>query len=686
MTDARTKSAVTVGWVAFVLGASIAACYLHALPAPFVMDDHVSIPGNPSIRSLARIGDVLFYPHEEGRPVDGRPLLNFSLAVNRTLLGTSPAAFRSVNLMLHWIASLLLFDVVRRILSMPSMPPLLRDKGMPVALACSILWAVHPLQTAAVTYVIQRSEILAAVCLLAGLDTAIVGCAGGAVWLLPVLAMVAALGGTAKETIVCLPFVTVLVDRAVIASSWAEVRRHWKWHLAAAAGWPIVVVMLTVWGGRGSSAGFGSASPWLYLLRQAEVIWTYLARVVWPAVLVFDYGERLGAALVKSSPWLLATGVVVAGVCVSYLRWPRAALGPLLFLVLLAPTSSIVPVKTQTAGEHRLYVASATLIVPLVIGLAALVERLRLPRWTWPVAVVFLLLVLGCRTYLRNEDYLTPERLWRQSLTYDASNERAALNLAGALLDRGDERGASELLGRVNATGRYRLPRLSNAALLAIKQGRFDDALVACDAFLSDRPDDPEIIAVRGFARWRQGDTKAATADIDAALAIDDRIAGAWNTRGNLLLDAGRPANAIVCFEKSIDIDPAQGAAWSYLGVALQQVGRVAEARQAFDRAITNNPRDAEAHYNRANLSVESGQRELALSDYGRAIDINPVFRDAIYNRCVVLARLGRTAEARLDLERFLHLGGQPAAVLLEAVGAERASESANDIVPNDAP
>jgi tetratricopeptide (TPR) repeat protein len=331
-------------------------------------------------------------------------------------------------------------------------------------------------------------------------------------------------------------------------------------------------------------------------------------------------------------------------------------------------------VKTQTAGEHRLYVASATLIVPLVIGLAALVERLRLPRWTWPVAVVFLLLVLGCRTYLRNEDYLTPERLWRQSLTYDASNERAALNLAGALLDRGDERGASELL------------RLSNAALLAIKQGRFDDALVACDAFLSDRPDDPEIIAVRGFARWRQGDTKAATADIDAALAIDDRIAGAWNTRGNLLLDAGRPANAIVCFEKSIDIDPAQGAAWSYLGVALQQVGRVAEARQAFDRAITNNPRDAEAHYNRANLSVESGQRELALSDYGRAIDINPVFRDAIYNRCVVLARLGRTAEARLDLERFLHLGGQPAAVLLEAVGAERASESANDIVPNDAP
>jgi tetratricopeptide (TPR) repeat protein len=683
MTDARSKSATTIGVVAFVLGALIAACYLHALAAPFVMDDFVSIPRNASIRSLARLGDVLFYPHQEGRPVDGRPLLNLSLAVNWALLGASPAAFRGVNLMLHWIASLLLFDVVCRILSMHSMPPTLRDNCVSVSLICSILWAVHPVQTAAVTYIIQRSEVLAACFLLAGLDLAIVGCAGGPLWLLPILAMLAALGGTAKETIVCLPVVTVLVDRAVIALSWAGVVRHWRWHLTAATGWPVVIVMLTVWGGRGSSAGFGAASSWLYLLRQVEVIWTYAARVVWPVDLIFDYGERLGAPLAQSWPWLFATGAVFAGVCVSYLRWPGVFLGPLLFFTLLAPTSSIVPVKTQTAGEHRLYVASAALLAPLIVGVVVLVERLQPPRWAGRLLAISVMFLLGCRTYVRNADYLIPEKLWQQSLAYDGSNERAALNLAAARLDRGDVRGGTDLLGNVDPDGRYRLPQLSNAALLAIKQGRFEDAIALCEAYLSDRPDDPEIIAVRGFAHWRQGDPQAAAADIDAALSRDNRIAGAWNTRGNLLLDAGRAEDAIHCFEKSIDIDPVQGAAWSYLGVALQHVGRVAAARQAFDRAIANNPRDADAFYNRANLLVESGKTEAALEDYARAVDINPDFRDAIFNRCVVLARLGRLAEARLDLERFVHLGGKPSAALLEAVNA---GGSPKDVVPNDAP
>ncbi|MFN7814164.1 MAG: hypothetical protein ACK5SI_16060, partial [Planctomycetia bacterium] len=257
----RLRAAVTAG--AFLT--LIAAVYGHALRAPFVMDDLPCITANRSIRSLWPPWGVLFYGHEEGRTVDGRPLVNLSLAVNRALLGEAPAGFRAVNLLLHAIAGLLLGDLVRRLLDAPGVPAALRRNRGPIALAAALVWTMHPLHTAAVTYVIQRAEVLAAIALLAGLDLVLAGLAGGPTWLLPAVAAVAALGGCAKETVVSLPLLTLACDRAVISGSWRAAAGHWKWHVAAAAGWPVVLLMLVAWGGRGSSAGFGStASPWLY--------------------------------------------------------------------------------------------------------------------------------------------------------------------------------------------------------------------------------------------------------------------------------------------------------------------------------------------------------------------------------------------------------------------------------------
>lgn len=491
---------------AFLLLAAVAILYGHALPAPFVMDDLPSIPANHSIRSLWPPWGVLYYGHEEGRTVDGRPLLNLSLAINRAVGGESPASFRAVNFVLHVVAAALLFDVVRRMLVLPGGPHGLRERSGLVALAASIVWAVHPLHTAAVTYVIQRAEVLAAIAMLAGLDLLLAGLAGGPAWLLPAVAVAAGLGGCAKETVVSLPLVTLLCDRALVAGSWRTVAVHWRWHLAAAAGWPVVLLMLTAWGGRGSSAGFGStASPWRYLLTQAEAVWTYLARIAWPAALVFDHGDRLSAGLGASWPWLAATAAAVAIVVVGWQRRPAVFLGPLLFLVLLAPSSSIVPIKTQTVAEHRLYLPAAAVVVPVVAGLAWLGARQSLPAWTWLAPLATAGLALAVRTHARNTDYLSPETLWRQSLAHDPDNERAAINVAAAAIDRGGLDEAAALLARVAETGRYRLPRLANESRLAIRAGRLEAARAACDAYLALVPDDAEMLAQRGLVCRRLG-------------------------------------------------------------------------------------------------------------------------------------------------------------------------------------
>jgi tetratricopeptide (TPR) repeat protein len=431
--------------------------------------------------------------------------------------------------------------------------------------------------------------------------------------------------------------------------------------------------MLVSLGGRGSSAGLDSASPWLYLLTQAKAIWLYLFRICWPQGLVFDYGDFLSSGLGESAGWLVATAAVFAGVVYGYARCPVLFLGPLLFFVLLGPTSSVIPVKTQTIAEHRAYLASAALIVPTVAA-AWLVASRRLgiaPRG-YGIAVGVIALALGLSTVARNQEFVTPERLWRKALAAEPRNERAMINLAAQLIAKKDAASLGEaerLLARVAETGRYPKVHAVNSGSLLKAQGRYAESLVAIDAVLELTPDEAVTLADRGFVLWKLGRLPDALADLDRAIALDDQIAPAWLNRGNVLLDLGRRDEAERSFVRSVEVDPRYAKGWDHLGIARQSRGDRASALAAFDRAIACDPEDAEAHYNRGTLHAEDGQTAAAIADFDETVRLKSGFRDAHYNRGVLLLRTGRLAEARADIETFCRLGGQPPAALLKLVG-----------------
>ena len=668
---------------AVIVCVAVGLAYVNGLAAPFIMDDFSSIPANRSIRSLRPIWPVICYPHGEGRTHDGRPLLNLSLAVNRAATGTSPIGFRVVNILIHCGNAMFLFAMASTLLARPAIPAGVRERSGDIALAGSLLWALHPLCTAAVTYVIQRAESLGALMILATVVTCVHGILASDVRrharLLPLVVVLAALAGTAKETSVAIPLLTVLIDRAVLSESWRGTLRHWPWHLAAAASWPSVAVMLTVLGGRGSSAGLDSASPWLYLLTQAKAIWLYLFRICWPQGLVFDYGDFLSAGLAESGGWLVATAAVFAGVVYGYARYPVLFLGPLLFFVLLGPTSSVIPVKTQTIAEHRAYLASAALIVPAVAG-AWLIASRRLglsPRFLG-MAVGVIALALGLSTVARNQEFVTPERLWRKALAAEPRNERAMINLAAQLIAKKDAASLGEaelLLARVAEKGRYPKVHAVNSGALLKVQGRYPEALAAIDAVLELTPDEPATLADRGYVLWKLGRLPEALAALDQATALDDQIAPAWLNRGNVQLDLGKQDEAERSFARSVEIDPRYAKGWDHLGIARQARGDRAAALAAFDRAVSLDAADPEARYNRANLLVALGRPADALADYDAAIGNDPRFRDAHFNRGVVHLRAGRLGPARADIEAFLQLGGKPPDSVLQALGVQRGHE-----------
>ena len=146
-------------WLAIlVLVAAVVASYANSLRCPFVFDDHGDIVDNPSIRRLWPLWNVFLVPsesaHGAANPARGESLLRPRLCRRRpehaALSPDEPGDPR--------LAGLALFGIVRRTLLLPRLRDRFGRASTPLALAVALLWALHPLQTESVTYVIQRYE------------------------------------------------------------------------------------------------------------------------------------------------------------------------------------------------------------------------------------------------------------------------------------------------------------------------------------------------------------------------------------------------------------------------------------------------------------------------------------------------------------------------------------------------
>src|SRR5262249_33608935 len=151
-----------------LLAVAILAAYANSFDIPFVFDDWHTIEQNPAIRSLSNLPRFFYDPNSTTvlrENKDLRPLLVASLALNHRISGLVPWSYHAVNLLLHWIATLLVYRIVRDHLWLDA-------DGTPVAVAAALIVAVHPLNTESVDYVSARSALLTAVFYLAAFDAA----------------------------------------------------------------------------------------------------------------------------------------------------------------------------------------------------------------------------------------------------------------------------------------------------------------------------------------------------------------------------------------------------------------------------------------------------------------------------------------------------------------------------------
>jgi tetratricopeptide (TPR) repeat protein len=532
-----------------VVGTTLA--YANTFSVPFVFDDIAAITQNPSLASFA---SALFPP--DALSVTGRPLANLSLALNHALSRESVWSYHALNLALHLTNTLLLFALIRRTLS--GGRSLLA--GDCVAFTAASLWSLHPLHTASVTYVMQRTELLAACATLLALYAFT---RSGVRWL-TVSVVACAAGMTAKETAVVIPLLILAYDRTWGSRSYAAALRARPAFYAALAGtWLILAALLLGTASRGASAGFSTAiSATDYALTQVYAVPHYLRLAVWPAPLVFDYGTFLTRSLVHVLPGALVLIALLAATVIALRRRPAVSFCGLCFFALLAPASSVIPIATQTIAEHRVYLALAA-----PIALLAFILHARFAHRA-SLFLITLSLGLGVATFARNTTYRSVLSLWQDTAAKAPANPRAHYNLALAQLDAGQRPAA--LVSLATAT------RLDPTHALA--HHKLGTALVA-DARFAD-----------------------ALPHLTASAQLTPDSAAAHYELANLLVRLARVADAAPHYTTAVRLAPAHAAARYNFGNALTQLGRYADALVQFDEAARLDQADTSARTNAARI------------------------------------------------------------------------------------
>jgi tetratricopeptide (TPR) repeat protein len=618
------------------------AAYHNSFSGPFVYDDIPSIKDNPTIKDLDDLKTVFTPPNDSGITVNGRPLINLSLAINWAIGKESVTGYHVVNFLIHSIGGLALFGLVRRTLLLP----LLRDRfksealSLPLAFAAALIWLVHPLQTESVTYIIQRAESLVGMFYLLTFYCFARSVTASNRTLWEILTVLSCLCGMAsKEVMASAPLLVLLYDRAAVSGTFKEAwQRHWKLYAGLAATWLLLAVLVAGTNNRGGTAGFGAGgvSSWHYALTSALAIGKYVKLVFWPSPLVFDYGT---STLKDLTPVLIQSVLIVTAVAATgYALWRRPLLGfiGMWFFAILGPSSSIIPVASETMAEHRMYLPLAAIVVLVVVGLG-----LRLGRGALPL---FLALAVGAGavTIHRNNDYRDEMPLWRDTVEKYPANARGHNNV-GEILFRQEKH--AEAIGYFREAVRLLpdyLDGLNNLGNALTQRGNPAEALPYLEYAFKLKPDYPETNNNLGSAYYHLDRKQEALVRYTESVRLKPNYADAHNNLGLVLSESGRFDEAIEHYKKALQLKPNYIDALFNYSVAFNETGRPTEAIPLLEEILRLKPLDPKAHNNLGTILFQQNKLAEAMPHFETAIRQKPDYPDAQANIGVSLLKMGR--------------------------------------------
>jgi protein O-mannosyl-transferase len=527
------------------------------------------------------------------------PLTAISHMLDCQLYGLNAGGHHFTNIVLHTIAVLLLFQVLRQMTG-----------AVWRSAAAAALFAIHPLHVESVAWVSERKDILSGVFFLLTMAAYLRYVRDPSLWHYFIVGIVLASGLMAKSMLVTVPFVLLLLDywplrrfrnSAAAAAPWAWLngRRVIPRLLLEKVPWLVLSTgsCLVTFLLQKRAAGAIHPLPLLWRIENAITSYViYLRKTFWPADLAVFYPHPNDS--LPSWEVILATGLllgITAAAVVMRRRRPYIFTGWLWYLGMLVPVIGLVQVGEQGRADRYTYLPHIGLFILVVWTVADISSTSRARRRFVAVASVTIIVALGWCARIQTRYWKNSEALWTHALAVTSLNDVAHNNLGYLCLQRDEVDKAV----------------FHFEAALKIRSNKTAKHYDVASAFIQNN---------LGNALVRKGNSDEAAIHYEQAIKLQPDYADAHYNLGTVLLAQGRIDEAIAQLEKAVAMQPDDADVHTSLGNALLERGSLKEAIPHYERALEIAPRDSSTRNNLAWVLATSS--DAAIRDGARAVSL----------------------------------------------------------------
>lgn len=619
--------------LAMVVGVLAVVAFAGTLSGDFVWDDVHLVERNPNL-DASHLADLLtadFGSMAASGSPSGlyRPVILLSYWFDSVLYGRDAQGYHITNLIVHALASMLLFGLALIGFGAGS-------RGVWCAWVVAALFAVHPLHTESVSWISGRTDVFAGAGLFAALVLYERGRRGNApAYVGSLIAAMLALGS--KETALVLPALLIVVEiiRPVAGRGVLTIARQIV---------PFVVLCgLLLWRLLSLKMTILEVDPIFPAdATLATRVWTaatslvlYAGKMFWPHTLNAEFETPvIREPGIVAIIGLIGVAVLVVAALLSIRRRPALTLGAALCLLLVLPALSLLVDIGERSAERYFYLPSAGFLIVLVALLPRRVSASGAGRAATTLCVVVpVLALLTWRTMERNEDWTSPLVFHEATASAAPDNKRARFKYAYALQERGrawiEQRNfvrAEQYLEAAEAQYRaavaidpdYR-DGLHGLGVVLLDLDRYDEAADVLADALRRHPDGPELAVNLGRAFYMADRLDEAFPLLVSAPEADAEMLYRSSRK---YAAAGRKKEASQLLVRAVEIDPEHALALQALGVVYAESGpgMFGPASECFRRAIALDPSDARSMSNLAMLLVRAADPRLGSPDEAVAL------------------------------------------------------------------
>ncbi len=622
--------------------------YSNTFHSPFHFDGERCIAENVSIRNLTHLRAIWDY-----WPTRFTTFL--SLAFNYHFNGLRVFGYHVVNLVVHLTSAI----VVRWFIILTFCTPAMKNKEITrhaksIAFFAGLLFVAHPIQTQAVTYVIQRATSMATLLYLTSLSLYIKARLSQNQRLAPAIygfyygsSMVAALlGMLTKELFVTLPLMMLLYEFCFLG---VKKNVNWRYIVPFLIILLLIILVMMIDSESGISGAMrrlaeaaGGMSRGHYFSTQFRVLVTYLRLLFVPLNQNLDYDYPIWKSLWEI-PTLASGAALLLILAAGILLFPRYRLISFCifwFFLTLSVESSVIPLA-DVIFEHRLYLPMVgySIFLPTIIYYIC---RKKLKLRIVKVILLIIITFYSVLAYTRNEVWKSQFALWDDTVTKSPGKARPYANRASAYFNLGLYGEAISDCNRALSINPNREIAYNNRGLAYLEIGEFDKAISDFNQVLRIDPNHEDAYNNRGTGYFRKGEFDRAISDFSQVLRIDPNHEKAYDNRGTGYFRKGEFDKAISDFNQAVRINPNYASPYHNRGIAYERIGEYDKAMFDFNQVLRIDPNHEKAYNNRGVVYLRRGELDKAISDFNKALSINPDYTSAYNNRRAAYEEMGR--------------------------------------------